>query len=83
MFKFASDEMREKMRLKLSDKAVAMNRLVDKPFTIAQCITAFKDGFRDALKVELIPYELTIEQIAYVEQLEKEKYANNDWNFKR
>ena len=83
VFKFASDEMREKMRLKLSDKAVAMNQLVDKPFTIAQCIAAFKDGFRDALKVELIPYELTIEQIAYVEQLEKEKYANNDWNFKR
>ena len=83
VFKFANEEMREKMRLKLSEKAVAMNRLVDKPFTVAQCITAFKDGFRDALNIELIPYELTLEQMAYVEQLEKDKYANDEWDFKK
>ena len=83
VFKFANEEMREKMRLKLPEKAVAINQLVDKPFTVAQCITAFKDGFREALKIELIPYELTLEQMAYVEQLEKDKYANDEWNFKK
>lgn len=83
VFKFANEEMREKMRLKIPEKAVAMNQLVDKPFTIAQCIKAFQDGFQHALKIELIPYELTSEQMAYVEQLEKDKYANNEWNFKK
>ena len=83
VFKFDSEDMREKMRLKLPEKAVAMNRLVDKPFTIEQCIPAFKAGFEQALKIELIPYKLTIEQMAYVEQLEKEKYSNDEWNFKK
>lgn len=83
LFKFANEEAREKMRLKLPEKAVAMNRLVDKPFTIEQCIQAFKNGFQHALDIELIPYELTEEQLAYIEQLEKEKYANDDWNFKK
>lgn len=83
LFKFANEEAREKMRLKLPEKAVAMNRLVDKPFTIKQCIQAFKNGFQHALDIELIPYELTEEQLAYIEQLEKEKYANDDWNFKK
>ena len=83
LFKFADEEAREKMRQKLPEKAVAMNRLVDKPFTIKQCVGAFKSGFQDSLEIELIPYELTGEQLAYIEQLEKEKYANDDWNFKK
>lgn len=83
VFKFANEEAREKMRLKLPEKAVAMNRLVDKPFTVEQCIGAFKTGFEDALDIELVPYELTEEQLAYIEQLEKEKYANDEWNFKK
>lgn len=83
LFKFADEEAREKMRQKLPEKAVAMNRLVDKPFTIEQCVEAFKSGFRDSLEIELIPYELTEAQLAYIEQLEKEKYANDEWNFKK
>ncbi len=83
LFKFADEEAREKMRQKLPEKAVAMNRLVDKPFTIEQCVEAFKSGFQDSLGIELIPYELTEAQLAYIEQLEKEKYANDEWNFKK
>ena len=83
LFKFANEEAREKMRQKLPEKAVAMNRLVDKPFTIEQCVGAFKSGFQDSLGIELIPYELTEAQLAYIEQLEKEKYANDEWNFKK
>ncbi|WP_431029840.1 lipoate--protein ligase family protein [Lysinibacillus sp. LZ02] len=83
VFKFSSEAIREKMRVKLPEKAVAINGLVDKPFTVEQCIVAFKQGFQDALEIELIPYELTPEQLAYVEQLEKEKYANDEWNFRK
>ncbi len=83
LFQFANEEAREKMRKKLPEKAVAMNRLVDKPFTVEQCIEAFKNGFQHALDIELVPYELSKEQLAYIEQLEKEKYANDAWNFKK
>ena len=83
LFRFADEEARERMRRKLPEKAVAMNRLVDRPFTIEQCVEAFKSGFQQSLEIELIPYELTEAQLAYIEQLEKEKYASNDWNFKK
>lgn len=83
VFKFKDEEAREKMRQKLPEKAVAMNRLVDTPFTVEQCITAFKEGFEQALAIELVPYELTEEQLAYVASIEKEKYANDEWNFKK
>lgn len=83
LFKFANEEAMERMRVKLPEKAVAMNRLVDKPFTVEQCVEAFKSGFQHALEVDLVPYELTEEQLAYIEQLEKEKYANDEWNFKK
>ncbi|MEO4052408.1 biotin/lipoate A/B protein ligase family protein [Solibacillus sp. CAU 1738] len=83
VFKFPSEEAKDKMRKKLPEKAVAMNRLSSTPFTISQCVAAFKQGFEQALHIELVPYELTKEQLEYVEQLEKTKYANDLWNYKK
>ncbi|WP_332646711.1 lipoate--protein ligase family protein [Lysinibacillus sp. 54212] len=83
VFKFSSESMKEKMREKLPEKAVAMNRLVQQPFTIPQCVEAFKLGFEKALQIELVPYELTEEQLAQVKKLEMEKYANDEWNFRK
>lgn len=83
VFNFSSAEAKEKMRRKLPEKAVAMNRFVDTPFTVAQCVNAFSKGFEDALDIELIPYELTEQQTQYVEQLMQKKYLTDDWNFKK
>lgn len=83
VFRFSSEESKEKMRVKLPEKAVAMNRLVEQPFTIPQCVEAFKNGFEESLQIELIPYELTPEQLDEVKKLEKEKYANDAWNFRK
>ena len=83
VFNFSSPEAKEKMRKKITEKAVAMNQFVEKPFTIEQCIEAFSKGFEQAMDIELIPFELTQEQIQYVEHLAKYKYASEDWNFKK
>lgn len=83
VFNFSSETIREKMRKKLPEKAVAINRLSSTPFTIDQCVEAFKEGFEKALQIELIPYELTTDQLLYVQQLEKTKYANDSWNYKK
>ena len=83
LFNFSSPEAREKMRKKLPEKAVAMNQFVEKPFTIEQCIKAFSKGFEQAMEIELIPYELTQEQIQYVEHLAQKKYASDDRNFRK
>jgi lipoate-protein ligase A len=48
-----------------------------------ECVEAFSKGFEDALNITLEPLELTSEQIEFVMELERKKYANNDWTFKK
>ncbi|MEK4229919.1 lipoate--protein ligase family protein [Solibacillus sp. FSL H8-0538] len=83
VFNFSSPEAKERMRAKLPEKAVAMNRLVEQPLSVEQCVKAFHSGFEEALQIKLIPYELTAEQHQYVEQLEQTKYLTDEWNFKK
>lgn len=83
VFNFESDEAKERMRKKLPEKAVAMNQFVDTPFSMEQCVEAFSNGFKEALAIELVPYELTENQEQYVEQLMKTKYGTDEWNFKK
>lgn len=83
LFKFSSEEAKERMRKQLPEKAVAINRLTTRRITVEECVEAFKKGFEDALQIELLPYELTEAQKDYVRKLEEEKYANDEWNFKK
>ena len=82
-FKFASDEVRNKVKKSLSQKAVSINKIISKPIAIEECKVAFKKGFEDALEVELVEYKLTQEQQKYVKELETSKYDNDEWNFKK
>lgn len=70
------------MKSMFSSKAVAINELTDRTFTIEQLIKAFEIGFEKGLDVELVPYELTEEQLHEVQTLAKEKYESNEWNYK-
>lgn len=83
VFNFSSEEAKERMRKKLPEKAVAINRLTDRQITIPQCVESFKIGFEKALDIELVPYELTEKQLQYVKMLEETKYSNDEWNFRK
>ena len=61
------------MKSMFSSKAVAINELTDRTFTIEQLIKAFEVGFEKGLDVELVPYELTEEQLHEVQTLAKRK----------
>lgn len=82
-FKFSTDEAREKVKRSINQKAVAINKLLQKPIPIDICKVAFRDGFSEALNVELVPFSLNEKQIEYVKTLEKRRYANDEWNFKK
>lgn len=82
-FKFSSDELRARVKASLSKKAVAINRIRENPVSMDDCKKAFKQGFADALNIELVEYTLSEEQEKYVKELELKKYANDDWNFKK
>ncbi|WP_311195665.1 biotin/lipoate A/B protein ligase family protein [Planococcus sp. 107-1] len=82
LFRFSDAGAKEKMRLKIPEKAVSINSLRSYQATMDECIEAFKEGFRSSLEIELEPYILTSEQMEYVKTLEKEKYASDSWNFR-
>ena len=83
VFTFTSEEAKNKMRNELPTKAVAIDQLTSRQITVDECKKAFKSGFEQALHIELVPFELTDEQLHVVKKIEREKYANDDWNFKK
>ncbi|MFD3447767.1 biotin/lipoate A/B protein ligase family protein [Microbacteriaceae bacterium 4G12] len=83
LFLFPNERVKERMKSMFSSKAVAINELTDRTFTIDQLIEAFKIGFEQGLHIELIPYELTSEQRAEVEKVAREKYESDEWNYKK
>ena len=39
--------------------------------------------FQKGLNIELEPYQLSEEELAYVNKLATERYESDEWNFKR
>ncbi|BAQ11235.1 lipoate-protein ligase a [Bacillus sp. OxB-1] len=83
LFKYRSEEHRELVRIGLPEKAVAIDRLMDRSVTVEECVKAFSAGFEKALQIQLQPLELTAEQLDYVKAIEQKKYANDDWTFRK
>ncbi|NYF24605.1 biotin/lipoate A/B protein ligase family protein [Sporosarcina sp. JAI121] len=83
LFKFRSEVQREQMRISLPDKAIAIDRLVDRSVSVSECVNAFSKGFEEALDMKLEPLELTKQQLEYVMEIERKKYANDEWTFKK
>lgn len=83
LFKFKSEEQRERMRAGLSDKAVAIDRLMGREVTASEGAEAFSKGFEKALNIKLEPYELSEAQLQHVKEIEERKYGNDDWTFKK
>lgn len=83
LFLFPNERVKERMKSMFSAKAIAINELTDRTFTIEQLIRAFKIGFEKGMHIELVPYELSSEQIEAVNKLAQEKYESKEWNFKK
>ncbi len=82
VFKFSSEQAKERMRAKIPEKAVSINSLREEPATAEECVRAFKSGFEQALSIDLQAYHLSEQQLADVKALEEKKYANAEWNFR-
>ncbi|MGR3207327.1 lipoate--protein ligase family protein [Bacillus glycinifermentans] len=83
LFIYKNDRIRERMQRNFKQKAVAINQLTSEKVTIEEASKAFKKGFEKGLNINLEPYELTKEEIAFVEELARTKYATDEWNYKR
>ncbi|MDQ0231947.1 lipoate--protein ligase family protein [Metabacillus malikii] len=83
LFKYPNGRVKERMQRAFKSKAVATNELREKPVTINEAKIAFKEGFEKGLNIELETYELTKEEYEHVQRLAQQKYASDDWNYKR
>ncbi|GLY09936.1 lipoate--protein ligase family protein [Pseudobacillus badius] len=83
LFTYSNDRVKERMQRAFKSKAVAVNDISPRKVTYEKAGEAFKKGFQEGLGITLEPYEFTSEEIAYIERLAKEKYASDEWNFKR
>ncbi|USK53710.1 lipoate--protein ligase family protein [Cytobacillus solani] len=83
LFKYPSDRVKERMQKAFKNKAVAINEISKERITLEQAKEAFKKGFAEGLNIELEPYELSAEELAYVNKIAKERYKQEEWNFKR
>ncbi|MFS0822778.1 biotin/lipoate A/B protein ligase family protein [Bacillus sp. 1P02SD] len=83
LFKYPSERVKERMQRNFKNKAVAINALREIPVTIEEAKKAFKEGFEEGLNVVLEPYQLTNEELNYVNEIAERRYKTDEWNFKR
>lgn len=83
LFKYKNDKIKQLMQTAFKEKAVAINNLTSKEITIDMAKAAFKSGFEEGLNIVLEEYELSDEEMGFVEQLAKDKYESYEWNYRR
>ncbi|WP_088105642.1 lipoate--protein ligase family protein [Halalkalibacter urbisdiaboli] len=83
LFKYSSERVRERMQKNFKNKAVAINALREEPLSLQEASAAFRQGFERGLNIHLEQYELTDEEEAFVQELAKERYEQDSWNYRR
>jgi len=83
LFKYSNERVKERMKKAFKDKAVAINAISPRRITLEEAKEAFNKGFAEGLNIDLESYQLTEEEIAYVQKIAKERYESDEWNFKR
>ncbi len=83
LFHYKTDRLRSRMQKNFVNKAVAINELRDVPVTFEEASIAFRKGFEAGLGITLEEYVLTEQEDAQVKILARERYENDEWNYKR
>ncbi len=60
--------------------AISLSEGLGRPVTFDEVCKALVVGFQEALGVEIEPGELTPAEVEQAQRLQREKYANDDWN---
>lgn len=83
LFKYPSERVRERMQRNFRNKAVAINALRSEPLTMEEAKQAFRKGFEKGLNITLEPYTLSKEEDEEVRQIARNRYEQDEWNFRK
>lgn len=83
LFIFPNEKIKIMARNSFLQKAVFINDILGRKATMEEVKTAFKEGFKKGLDIELTPFEPNEQMISEVEDLIISKYTNDDYTFQR
>ncbi|UOQ43619.1 lipoate--protein ligase family protein [Halobacillus salinarum] len=83
MFIYKNDRVKERAKRAFSDKAVAINTILDGEVSFEDTKTAFEQGFKKGLGINFEPFNLTSDQWDEVYKIAETRYNNDDWNYAR
>jgi lipoate-protein ligase A len=78
-----SEERREELRRELRVRATSLELVLGRVVPLAQVAEALVRGFSEALNLYLELGELSQHELALVQQLRREKYTSEAWNFRK
>ena len=73
---------RESLRIKLAGRAIALDEALGKRVPREQVVSALRDGFAQALNLELVPGHLTAYEQEVAQRL-SDRYRGQEWTFAR
>lgn len=87
LLKFRSEALKERLEQSFESKAVAINQLRRErgmnPVKLEEVEQAFVRGIAEGMDIRLEEAELTPYEKELAEQLVREKYGTDEWNFRR
>ena len=82
LFKFSTEERRERQRMAFVKKAISINDITGKQHTYDMLKKAFEQGFKTSLHIELETMKLDDKQWEFIHHLANTKYRTNEWNLR-
>jgi lipoate---protein ligase len=82
LLKVPNEKIRDKLIAGVEERVTSIKREMGE-VDRERVTRAMIDGFAEALDIEVVPGELTESELTLAEQLREERYASDDWTFKR
>lgn len=77
------EKIRDKMISAVEERVTSIRHILGRKIEPDKILQAMKAGFSEALDVELVRGEPTVEEWALMKKIREEKYGADAWNFKR
>lgn len=83
LLKVPSEKMRDKLITAVEERVTSLSKELNRTVTYEEMQDLLIKGFKEALEIELVPSELTEEEMMEAQKLATEKYGAPQWNEQR
>lgn len=83
VLKVSDEKVRDKLITSVEERVTSINRVLKRQVDFKELKTALTKGFEEALRISLVPSEISEFEKKLTSRLEREKYRTKEWLFKR